>query len=99
MLAPYGCALTISAVGRDPHVVVAEPAEEDRLRAARRRPADLAVLEAAETPTRHVHLVAHRIAQLRALEPHACPEIADRAVHLECAGLRREEDRAVLVVA
>jgi hypothetical protein len=44
----------------------------------------------------HAHLIAHRITQARALEPHLSPQITDRTVHLERAGLRRPVDRAVL---
>src|SRR3974390_208328 len=71
-----------SAAYRDPHVVVTETAAEAGLGPSPRGPADLAALEAAEPPAWHGHLVADRIAQLRALPPHARPQIADGSVYL-----------------
>src|ERR1700694_3201229 len=101
MLAPHGYALTISAVGRDPHVVVAEPAEEDRLRTARRRPLDGALLEVVKppTPVRSPRFIRGRIAEEATVAAELCPFYANTSMHLVRAGLRREVDRAVLVVA
>src|SRR5262249_3320768 len=70
----------------------------DRDRAGGRVPLQGTVLEIAAPPARDVELVGDRVAEPALLRTERAPLIANRALHLVCAGRRGPVDRPVLEV-